>query len=392
MAYNSVLKAFAKVSPAQPPGQLSAAAQAEALLNEMKEQHTKQHVANQNWYAALSNGELTDQEVTRGPPLVWVKPNVRSYSTVMDAYARIGTREAAEKVDTLLEELLTAFQESSDESLRPTLITYNTVLAAWSRVAGATDRCIRVLEDMPMPPDIISYNACLNSIARSGSPTAGARAEALLRSIDSQSRGDKAVQPNARTYTTCINAWGQSGDPDKALALLNEMKSLWQRTRDARLKPNIVSYASCMNAYARSKDPDKATKAFALFQDMRKNGVRPNIVTYNNVINCCATSTTRPELIELVEDLYHQVLASRRADQFTFGTVLKASSNLLGKEKSQFAETVFRQACAHGQVSDGVLWQFRQAVPMETYREMVGGSDHVRHADLPSEWSKNLKR
>jgi len=395
VAYNSVIKAFAKVSPYSLNDDVSyAATQAELLLREMQRLNAEQRLANQNWYGALSDGLLREEEVSQGPPIVRVKPNIRSFCTVMDAYARIGTRSSAKKVELLLQELQSAYDMTGDGALKPNLVAYNTLLAAWSKVGGevAADRCREIItNEMPLAPDVISYNAALHAIAKSGLPDAGERAEALLRSMgDPQEKDVNVVQPNGRSYTTCMDAWSQCGRPDKAEELLYEMKELFLTTQDKAFRPNCVTYATVIHGYALSKDPEKTTKAYALFQNMIEDGIEPNKVTYNNLLNCCASSATRPELIKLVEDLYLQMLERRNPDQYTFGTVLKACSNLLWKDKD-FAPSVFREACRRGQVSGGVLWQFRQAVPIDTYREIVG-SDDFRYDNLPSEWTHNVRQ
>ena len=423
VAFNSVLNAFAKISPQIlliDKKRTTAAAQAQELFIEMKDLHLRQRQANQDWYDALSENHLNNDQVSQGPPRVWVKPNVRSYSTVMDAYARLGTREAAERVEALLHELEQAYSDSSsrssngnnnnEESLRPTLITYNTVLAAWSRVPGAHDKCLTLLQSqMPVSPDVISYNSCLHALAQSDLPNAGEQAEALLRSmpqnsamktkVDDDETTNKAtvVYPNSRSYTTCMHAWNHSRRPEKAIALFEEMRQLYEETQDPHLQPNCVSYATVIHAYALSHDPDKAAKAHDLFEEMTtqhsSNRIEPNRVIYNNLLNCYATSTAHnPQHMKQVKELYQQILdRDLRPDQFTFGTVLKACRNLsvLSKDRA-FAPAVFAEACQRGQVSSGVLWQFRNAVPMEIYRSMVGG-DGCTVQDLPKEWSRNVR-
>ena len=392
VAYNSVLKAFAKVSPAPKViGDVSAAQQAEDLLQEMKKLYAQQRKDNQDWYVELGDGNMSDEKVSRGPAIVMVKPNARSYATVMDAYARMGNRASAERTDALLAELQEAFDTTNDSSLAPNLIIYNTILSAWSKVPGGVERCQELLDEMPVAPDVISHNAVLHSVARSGWPDAGEKAEAILRSMSAKKLSASTIHPNGRTYTTVMDAWGQCGRPDKAHALLQEMKSVYEATGDAAFEPNCVSFATVIHAYAVSKDyEDKAAKAYALFQDMQESGVKPNRVTYNNLLNCCASSTTHPELIKLVESVYNQILDGPGPDQFTFGTVLKACSNLLCKEKD-FAPSVFHEACERGQVSSGVLWQFRQAVPIDTYRDVVG-SDQFTYAELPDSWKRNVRQ
>lgn len=392
VAYNSVLKAFAKLSPVPLEGsnRFSAALQARVLLQEMGQVHEKQKLANQNWYAALTQGLLDDEMVSQGPPAVLVKPNIRSYCTVMDAYARIGSAVAAEKTEELLHELQNLYETIGDEALQPNLIAYNILLAAWSKVGGpgAADRCLALLrEEMPLTPDTISYNSALHAIALSGEANAGDRAEALLREM--LEKTDTGLV-NGRSYTTCMDAWSKIGRADKAQSLLVEMKDIYKRTKDESFRPNCVSYATVIHGYALSKDPEKAQKAYRIFREMIEDGVNPNRITYNKLLNCCATSTTNPELVQLVKSLYYEVRDQKKADHRTFGTVLKACSNLFW-EDTDFTEAVFQEACLRGQVSEGVFWQFKQSVSMDTFRQVTGGNA-LNYADLPTEWTQNVKQ
>jgi pentatricopeptide repeat protein len=395
VAYNTVLKVLAKLSPYKIDGRQTAASLALSILDEMKDVYSSQWTANQKWYTRMAdNVALSEAASAQGPPRIHVKPNVRSYSTVMDALARNGKVESAEQAEALLAELHDAYYETDDWAMQPNLITYNTVLTAWAKAAAgagscsemAAEHCVRILEYMPVAPDTISYNTVLHAVARSGWEDSGERAEGLLRSM-----GDQGVAVNARSYTTCMDAWGQSGCPDKAQALLKEMEELYEQTKNEQLKPNCISYSTVIHAYASSsKDhPDKAKIAYDIFQGMLAKGVPPNTVTYNNLLNCLATSKPQPELIGLVAKLYQQVLTENMPDHYTFGTVLKACGNLLF-EDAGFAPAVFREACERGHVSSGVLWQLRQAVPVDSYRELVG-NDQIAWTELPPKWTRNVR-
>jgi hypothetical protein len=271
-------------------------------------------------------------------------------------------------------------------------------------------------------PDVISYNGVLHAWARSGLPNAGERSEQLLRAMP-------AGVANGRTYTTVMDAWSRSfaacpNSAQRAHALLIEMEQMAAGDSQSPMKPNYVSYSTVVNAYALSKtEPLKAHKAFSLLQRMHrlaKNGdpnVRPNRVTYNSVLNACATScptavkdhmhkndldSKLPTLPDMVRKLYTQLLEkddNLRPDHFTFGTVLKAVANLFWGEPDQveFGKTVFEEACARGQVSFGVLWQLRQAMPVEIYRDLlppnalVGEPEKTLMNHIPKEWKYNVR-
>ena len=366
VAYNTVLKALAKSAPAmlmdipddddddddntnslqKRPQRISASQRAQNLLLEMIGHHKTQTVANQDWYERHAVGNLSEIELAQGPPRVRIKPNVRSFSTVMDAWSRCGNVDATLKVLQALEDRYIA--SGYDVALQPNIFSYNTVLSAYAKSyqqqqhsngnfnekdgRQAAQECQAFLERMltttsdnsNIRPDIISYNSCLHAWARSGVADAGVHAEALLRSMP--------MPPNTRSYTTCMDAWGRSrmtstttsttnGDDindnnnnnsngadgvavikspaARAHALLDELKDLYESTDDVQVKPNCISYTTVINAYANGnkEEPLKAQKAYGLLQEMRARGsttdphVLPNTVTYNSVLNACATSS-----------------------------------------------------------------------------------------------------
>jgi hypothetical protein len=420
VAYNSVLKALAKTSSLY---NKPSATLAQELLEEMEELNAIQVENNRKWYQRLRADNLTQDELSIGPPRVRVKPNVRSYSTVMDAWGKQTNPAAAQKAQDLLETLQAKHEATGDVAVQPNAITYNTVINAWAKAGANVEgalHCERLLDEMYNLADVISYNAVLHAWARSGLPNAGERAELLLRRMT-------MVEPNGRTYTTVMDAWSRSYEacPDsaqRAHALLTEMERLAVQNGDDRMKPNYISYSTVVNAYALSKtEPLKAHKAFSILQRMLRmsktdSNVRPNRVTYNSVLNACATSCPIavkdylhehnwdqkvPTLPDMVRTIYAQLLEteSLRPDHFTFGTVLKAVANLFWGEPDQveFGAKVFQEACRRGQVSFGVLSQLRQAMPAEVFRELLPQKaicDERPEAllnHIPKSWTANVR-
>ena len=441
VSYNSCLNALAKTSSRSSP---SSATLSLELLQEMEELHVLQTTANQLWYQKNNDGMLDQDELSMGPPRIRVKPNVRTYSTIMDAWGRQGTRDGACKAQDLLDRLDKKYQATQDLALLANSISYNTVINAWAK-AGAKEegamQCEALLEDMGNISDVISYNAVLHAWARSGAPDAGVRAEKILRDM-------WHVQPNGRTYTTVMDAWSRSHGCDDSAArahqLLLESEEIAAKEGDDSMRPNCVSYATVINAYALSKtEPLKAHKAFRLLQRMnalskdpnnRNLDIRPNHVAYNSVLNACATScpnayqenlqrldkdlSNHMTLPDMVRTLYQQLIDDKdnnsqgelssqqqqqhhhlQPDHYTFGTVLKAIANLFWGEPDQveFCQQVFQEACNRGQVTFGVLFQLRQAAPSEVYRQMLPKyaynpeNGHFNMQNIPKEWTKNVQ-
>ncbi|CAB9520004.1 Pentatricopeptide repeat-containing protein [Seminavis robusta] len=423
VAYNSVLKAFAKSAPSKfpPPASsrsskwVSAAERAHHLLEEMMAVHKAQTAAYQDWYIRRDKQQTMSQaELQQGPPKIRVKPNVRSFSTVMDAYSRTGQVPETLQV---LQELQDRYDETGDFALQPNIVSYNTVLAAYAKSRGglpAAEQAEQFLEEQVVQPDVVSYNALLVCWARSGVPHAGERAEAILRQMP--------VTPNTKSYATAMDALARCARSDslsaaRAHGLLKELQEAFEETGDEALRPNCISYSSVIHAYAVSKEPQKAQRAFALLEEMKQKGqtdpaVRPNTVTYNSVLNACTTSSplgdhhydggTNPKSLQsIVQSLYQELIQSDdprlKPDHFTFGTVLKACANNIFWDDPTFGMYVFQEARRRGQVSLGVLVQLRHAVPMHVLCEFMPSQAYDREtrqftmSHIPKAWTRNVR-
>lgn len=225
----------------------------------------------------------------------------------------------------------------------------------------------------------------------------------------------------SQAYNTVIHAWSRSASddaPKHAHSLLREMEDVAKE--DPSMSPDFFSYSSVVNAFALAKsEPLKAHKSFLMIQRMNKlakgnERLRPNLVVYNTALNACATSCPiqvkkkleedgrekhLPSLPLIVRTLYDQLTQDVHLtpDHVTYGTVLKAIANLFLGEPDQveFGKAVFQSACASGQVSLGVVYQLRQAIPVDLFRELVPedciSSDASIINKSADEWVFNLR-
>lgn len=461
ITYNAVLSVYAK-SVDKNKGHHNnnnynnVGAKAHALLNKMSQIYKTQMERVKQWSAFVAtnknkqidddNDDTTNEIKKNRTPRISVKPNVRTYSTIMYVYAKERNAQAAQD---LLEEMMNLYEETKDEELRPNVIAYNTVLNACAK-CGMAYEAQAILDQMisssfpeeeeqqqisndynnnynkdgktfpksqMVLPDIITYNAVIHAWAKhrhdpnnekSSQIIPGEQAEKLLRAMP--------FSPNARSYTTVMDAWSRSTrlSPDaaqRAHDLLVEMERLYPTEGHGQLQPNTISYSTVINAYAQSMSVEnKAEKCYQLLQRMehlfstRENVLaKPTIVTYNSVLNACAMTSNREEkeqALDIVKSLYEQILEFHEPDNFTYGTVLKACANLSTPpftSNEEFVESVFRHCCQSGQVTFGVCYQLRLAASTELYLNLLPSEAvNVRnlHFDvslLPSEWSQNVK-
>lgn len=427
VTYNLVLNAFAK-STLQDSAQ-----QAQKILQRMEHVYQMQLQSIEN-----KNGEIDS---------ITVKPNVRTYSTVIDALTKspgMEPTDAAQASQELLERLGYLYESTGDKDLQPNTIIYNSVMNSWAKTETLTGalNAMKLLEHMeqvstPCEPDVITYNTCIHAWAKCKMKESGERAESLLRRMEN--RDSIASKPNIRSYSSCIDAWCSSNSPSaarRAHALLDELESIYEKTGDINMQPNAFTYSSVINAHARSKQSEKkavsALQVLKRMKEMYESGknpqAKPTIVSYNSVLNACATTFGRSNgtkeeertsdtsssvlltnrqsqhlALGIVRVIYRELTSDEseiKPDHFTYGTVLKACANLmapLDDEALLFIQHVFEKCCDDGQVSFGVLFQLRQAAPIQLYRDLIpheaidATNDHFILEKIPSSWSRNVK-
>jgi hypothetical protein len=117
-------------------------------------------------------------------------PNVKSYSTLIHAWARSSEPGTARRAELILE-----YMEANGSSIKPNTVSYNTVIAAWARPndIDAPARAEKILnrmqrlhesEDGSVISDGRSFTALMKALARCGDPSLAVhKAEEILRKM-----------------------------------------------------------------------------------------------------------------------------------------------------------------------------------------------------------------
>lgn len=329
-----------------------------------------------------------------------------------------------------------------------------------------------------LKPTSISYNSVLNALSKTiNDPNAPMRSEAILThmldSFDRQREDEKEsrskqrmantvgmIKPDVYSFSTVIYTWSKSKHPDrsqKALVLLRKLQEFHKMESDSsfsgsksnkrsktssirsssRTKPNVYVYTSVLNAcahyhshnnnnnkYSRSTsnnykqqqqlmvnatlpilteykfdDRDESQKlspaerafntAVSVFQEMQHDGnsnCRPNHVTYATFFKVCATSTSIPHEIKN-----------------------RSSTDMGGKQREKYSNIckilrdTWEQCIKDGQVGQATLTQFKRATPRDLFQELV--LDHIHGSkrssyhddtdvsikDIPRKWKRNVR-
>ena len=431
ITYNSVLYAFGVSSDP------SAAIQAENLLREMMTQQSKVAVDTISFNTVIyAWSKLVDSETQsaaeRAQQLLdhmeqlWaaghsnVDPDVYSYTTVIQAWARCGQ---ANKARTILTRM-------TDRGLEPNKYTYTAVLSSLAK-SGDPNQAETILNEMmeayedgffDLKPDTISFSAVIDGWAKLShvdKPEAAIRALALLRRM--KELESKGMGPNARTYTSVFTALAKSGTweaCEKAQDLLKEMEAEYKKGRHW-LKPTVIQYNAVLLAFARSPRADKALSGASFFSLMSRHDdpdCRPDTISYNTLLLACANAFGNDDLksssFQVAARTFQEsiMLGTDKTSKVqptstTFAHFCKATRRLLSNREEQakrhaILEKTLLLCREQGMLSQVVVQQVQMSCCNEAeWRERAGSvADHIQWKEgmtasrVPPAWVENARR
>ena len=242
-----------------------------------------------------------------------LRPCVRVYSALIDAWAKSSRPDAPERAVSLFREMQ-VLSESGRTEVTPNTITLNTVLDAFAR-QGRAEEAYALLKEttkddrgnnqrgVVVQPDIISYDTVMKGYSKSKAWDAGERASELLREMEvlyCSDRNRHPLRPTVHTYTLAILAWGNSRSHDaaeKAEHILWHMMGLYDKGNNSAAKPNVVTFNCVLRAWSRNNEGGAAERAESIFHWMKETGmeldIEPNATSYMHIIFTWANSGRR---------------------------------------------------------------------------------------------------
>lgn len=275
-----------------------------------------------------------------------VRPDVITYSSVINAYAQQGNFEGAMKVFKMQ---LRDFKRESNTDAKPNLRTFNTVINACSKSdgRGVPETAEKLLEtvslwhsrgDLEEGPDIFTYSGVINCWSKSSRPEAPQRALGILKAIilKHDETRDDSIRPDTITYSTVMDAYARRGNVEGANQVFQTMKDDF-RSGNKRAKPNVRSYSILIDARAKSESASAPIEAESLLKEMidlyiqGKLDEGPDCFSYTGVINCWSKSN-RPEAPQRVLDILKTMVSEYkeggnekiRPNKITYSTVMDA--------------------------------------------------------------------
>ncbi|CAB9518265.1 Pentatricopeptide repeat-containing protein [Seminavis robusta] len=284
-----------------------------------------------------------------------VQPTVRTYSIVLDAWARVELVEqrgnAAHRAQRILNAMVNSYYTHANGSVKPNAVSFTAVITAWARAKQAQkahDTFQRLLdlfqqqhqqhqqqqhdndkqEDDSFLPTIVAGNAVMVAWAKERRPDFILQVMATMQQLYQQT-GRTECLPDLQSYNILLDAHGKLGQVTQAVALLQWMQNgekhlhaNWVRPVGAA--PDLVSYNNVMGALAKQGD---AIQAEALLEHMKQQRhIHPDQVTYTSLLIAHAKSR-QPDRLEQAERVWKEIAVQAAPDVI--------------------CRTAFIQACAH---------------------------------------------
>ena len=312
-----------------------------------------------------------------------IQPNFVSFTTVIECIGKSTESNAKERAEDMLR-LMSELDASGMPDVRPTTVTYNSVISAHGKRAAT-------IEDAE-------------------------KADNLLQEMKRLSRaGDKSLVPDRISYTSCINAYSKVNDDraaKRSVELLREMTEAFESKGDGSMAPDLFTYNAVLRALGRQIGGYHADMAKSILDEMiRQNTeegnkkVKPDIISFNSVIRSCTLHSSRSKsekqaalkyALETLADIRNQ-RCGVTADEFTFAFFFRVVANSVDSKQQaeKLLRSTFKWCCETGNLSTESLKSLKSTKGVSGYpflRKLLQTEkkiERVKLSDLPSEWSRN---
>jgi hypothetical protein len=306
-----------------------------------------------NAYANSSQGQLAEGFL-RHMNAVGETADTFCYNVVIKAYTKAKRgRISAAHADRILEEM----------PVPKDLITYSTVISAWSAsgmrshaVARAED-LLRDIEESPdLEPNTVVLNAIMSAWVKSKNPAAVNRTAELLQYMESsQHAPPDLISYNTHLHALATHAGSRPGYARRANDLLVALEEKSQKGIIS-FNSNLFSYNCVIDAWSRSQENDSAWHAVKVLRRLidNKHGPQPDTYSFNQVFSALSRCT-KPGSVKLAEQLLDymedahtmKIYRDARPDLVSYTSVICGLARSGEADAPERGERLLERAKAH---------------------------------------------
>jgi pentatricopeptide repeat protein len=178
-----------------------------------------------------------------------VRQSAEVFNAVINAWAVSRDRHAVRHAEKLLKEM-EARASNGEEALRPNRKTYNTMLKVYAS-QGQGEEAEALLDRMEDAADSYSYCTCINAYAKSSSQDKAKKGVKILhRMADAYESGNASAKPNVQAFNSCLNCCAYtSAAEEKIEAFLIAVSAFLMLEKYA--EPDHVTFATFLKAVSK---------------------------------------------------------------------------------------------------------------------------------------------
>lgn len=248
-----------------------------------------------------------------------LKPDLYSYNTLIDAWAKSNEPGRGRRVQEILTTLIDK-HESGEFEWSPDGRTFSSAITALARSGGTMEQIEKIWSDatargLGLGSDPYMSSALLHAYANSSSRGSAEKAEEILEKLEQEGLATYVA------YNTVLKAWKAKGNEEatqRAEKLFKRMKSL--DLVDA------FSYCTLIAIHANLGNRQSAERAEELLDGMKADSLVPNVETMNAVMNawtrCGKIERAERILKDMEESFYNGSTEGRIAPNVVSYTTL----------------------------------------------------------------------
>ena len=200
-----------------------------------------------------------------------LQPDVQTFNSLINAFAKVSSTPKRSQCACAT---AGACQTSVEQNSHWVLHTCVAWCAPWiCSQAGDVNKAFTAADAMHkrgIKPTLVTFNTLIDACARGGNLTLAYETHAEMREAN--------LRPNERTYSILIHACARQVRVEEAFGWLSKMRA-------GGLTPNAVTWSAIINACCKSRQIDRA---FQMLSEMKGAGLTPNVITYTTLIDGCA--------------------------------------------------------------------------------------------------------
>ncbi|PWA70080.1 pentatricopeptide repeat (PPR) superfamily protein [Artemisia annua] len=192
--------------------------------------------------------------------------NVFTYNNIISCLCKLDkVKEASDVFDVALD----LFNTMQEKGYKPNVITYSILIDGYFR-KGKSEEALGIFDqmvDLGFIPSDYTFNIVINGLCKVGQTS---EASNMFKKVV-----EKGFNPTCMTYNSIIDGFVKEGNINSALSVYTEM-------HEAGITPNVVTYTSLIHGFCKCKNMDLALK---MRNEMKRKGLELDVTAYNALIN-----------------------------------------------------------------------------------------------------------